>query len=230
MAGGSAQHLAQRRHRPAEHADRGPLCARVRLRNLRWHRRDRRLGRGGAVKGWARPDDGRARIRTGYGWFGHGVFLWYVGSVAASSAAADWRPAGTLRRRMGGRADASRRPAGPASAAGSGPGRTLSRWLCGRHRRVHASRTACGVRAAALCRDDRRLHQAASGPTTPRHRCRWHSSCHRCRRARILVRQRPSGTGTVGRDAALRASWAPTIMMTAPMRIAPPVAPGSWPL
>ena len=124
MAGGSAQHLAQRRHRRAEHADRGPLCARVRLRNLRWHRRDRRLGRGGAVKGWARPDGGRARIRTGCGWFGHGVFLWYVGSVAASSATADWQPAGTLRRRMGGRADASRRPAGrrqlPAAAAQGG--------------------------------------------------------------------------------------------------------------
>ena len=44
MAGGSAQHLAQRRHRRAEHAGRGPPCARVRLRDLRWHRRDRRLG------------------------------------------------------------------------------------------------------------------------------------------------------------------------------------------
>ncbi len=126
MAGGSAQHLAQRRHRRAEHADRGPLCARVRLRDLRWHRRDRRLGRDSAVKGWARPGGGRARIRTGCGWFGHGAFLWYVGSVAASSAAADWRPAGTLRRRMGGRAAASRRPAGPASAAdGRGPRRAF---------------------------------------------------------------------------------------------------------
>jgi hypothetical protein len=102
MAGGSAQHLAQRRHRRAEHAGRGPLCARVPLRDLRWHRRDRRLGRGGAVKGWARPGGGRARIRVGCGWFGHGVFRWYVGSAAASSAAAGWRPAGTLRRRMGG--------------------------------------------------------------------------------------------------------------------------------
>ena len=51
MAGGSAHHLAQRRHRRAEHAGRGPLCARVRLRDLRWHRRDRRLGRDGAVIG-----------------------------------------------------------------------------------------------------------------------------------------------------------------------------------
>jgi hypothetical protein len=101
MAGGSAQHLAQRRHRRAEHAGRGPLCARVPLRDLRWHRRDRRLGRGGAVKGWARPGGGRARIRTGCGWFGHGVFPRYVGSAAASSAAAGRRPAGTLRRRLG---------------------------------------------------------------------------------------------------------------------------------
>jgi hypothetical protein len=29
----------------------------------------------------------------------------------------------------------------------------------------------------------------------------------------------PSGTGTVGRDAALRASWGPTIVMAAPMRM-----------
>ena len=33
MAGGSAHPLAQRRHRRAEHAGRGPLCARVRLRD-----------------------------------------------------------------------------------------------------------------------------------------------------------------------------------------------------
>jgi hypothetical protein len=104
MAGGPAHHLAQRRHRRAEHAGRGPPCARVRLRDLRWHRRDRRLRRdgivmrlgavirdlrwhrrdrwlwrGGAVKGWARPGGGRARIRVGCGWFGHGVFPWYVG-------------------------------------------------------------------------------------------------------------------------------------------------------
>jgi hypothetical protein len=130
MAGGPAHHLAQRRHRRTEHAGRGPLCARVRRRDLRWHRRDRRLRRdgavmrlgavirdlrwhrrdrrlrrlrrGGAVRGRARPGGGRARIRVGCGWFGHGVFPWYVGSAAASSAAAVWRSAGTLRRRMGG--------------------------------------------------------------------------------------------------------------------------------
>jgi len=42
--------------------------------------------------------------------------------------------------------------------------------------------------------------------------------CHRYRRARILARQRRSGTGWVSRGAALRASWASTIMVTAPMR------------
>jgi hypothetical protein len=113
MAGGSAHHLAQRRHRRAEHAGRGPLCAGVRLRDLRWHRRDRWhpgdrwlwpggavmrdlrwhrrdrwLWRGGAVRRWARPGGGRARIRVGCGWFGHGVFPWYVGSAAAFSAIA----------------------------------------------------------------------------------------------------------------------------------------------
>jgi len=127
MAGSPAHHLAQRRHRRAEHAGRGPLCARTRRRDLRWHRRDRRLRRDGAVtrlgalirdlrwhrrdrwlwrdgavRGRARPGGARARIRVGCGWFGHGVFPWYVGSAAASSATAGWRPAGTLRRRMGG--------------------------------------------------------------------------------------------------------------------------------
>ncbi|HJY61637.1 MAG TPA: hypothetical protein VJ418_35090, partial [Streptosporangiaceae bacterium] len=55
---------------------------------------------------------------------------------------------------------------------------------------------------------------------------RWHSSCHRCRQARILARQLPSGTGIVSRDAALRASWAPTIVMTAPMRMSSSGSPG----
>ncbi len=49
MAGGSAHHLAQRRRRRAEHAGRGPPCARVRLGDLRWHRRDRWFWRDGAV-------------------------------------------------------------------------------------------------------------------------------------------------------------------------------------
>ena len=62
---------------------------------------------------------------------------------------------------MGGRADANRRPAGPGSAAGGrGPGRPLPRWPYGRHRRVHASWTACGVLAAAPLRDDQRQRQA----------------------------------------------------------------------
>jgi hypothetical protein len=89
MAGGSAHHLAQRQHRRAEHAGRGPPCAHVRLRDLRWHRRDRWLRRGGAVRGWAQPGDGRARIRMGCGWFGHGVFPGHVG-VRRSALGGRW--------------------------------------------------------------------------------------------------------------------------------------------
>jgi len=44
--------------------------------------------------------------------------------------------------------------------------------------------------------------------------------------ARILARRLPSGTGTVGPDAALRASWAPTIVTTAPMRMSSSGSPG----
>jgi hypothetical protein len=40
------------------------------------------------------------------------------------------------------------------------------------------------------------------------------------------ARQLPSGTGTVSRDAALRASWAPTIVMTASVRICSSGSPG----
>jgi hypothetical protein len=124
MAGGSVHHLAQRRHRRAEHAGRGPLCARARLGDLRWHRRDRWLRRDGAVRGWARLGGGRARIGVRCGWFGHGVFPWYLGSAAAPSATAGQRPAGTLRRRMCGSrplADAQRgRRQLPAAAAQGG--------------------------------------------------------------------------------------------------------------
>ena len=42
----------------------------------------------------------------------------------------------------------------------------------------------------------------------------------------ILARQRPSGTGTVGRDAALRASWSAAIVSTAPMRMSSSGSPG----
>jgi hypothetical protein len=45
-------------------------------------------------------------------------------------------------------------------------------------------------------------------------------------RARILARQLPSDTGIVSRDAALRASWAPTIAMTATMRMSSSGSPG----
>ncbi len=79
MTGGLAHHLAQRRHRRAEHAGRGPPCARVRLRDLRWHRRDRRLRRDGVVMRLGAVIGGRARIRVRCSWFGHGVFPWYVG-------------------------------------------------------------------------------------------------------------------------------------------------------
>ena len=121
MAGGSVHDLAQRRHRRAEHAGRRPLGAR--RRDLRWHRRDRWLRRGGAIGGWARPGGGTIRIRVGCGWFGHGVFPWYVGSAAASSATA-WLAADRNAATEDGRAAASRRPAGrrqlPAAAAQGG--------------------------------------------------------------------------------------------------------------
>jgi hypothetical protein len=45
-------------------------------------------------------------------------------------------------------------------------------------------------------------------------------------RARIPARQLPSGTGLVSRDAALRASWAPTIVMTESVRICSSGSPG----
>ena len=99
-------------------------------------------GFGGAVP----LGDGRGRVvagpGSGWGAAGSGMVssLGAWGSAAASSATAGRRPAGTLRRRISGCAAASRRPAGPASAAGSrGSGRPLSRWPYGRHRRVHAS-------------------------------------------------------------------------------------------
>jgi hypothetical protein len=131
MAGRSAHYLAQRRHRRAEHAGRGPPCARVRLRDLRWHRRDRRLwrdsavirdlrwhrrdwrlGQGGAVKGRARPGGGRARIRVGCGWFGHSVFPWYMGPSQ--------RPRGPL---AGGRNAATEGSAGARPLADAQQGR-----------------------------------------------------------------------------------------------------------
>jgi hypothetical protein len=96
MAGASAHQLAQRRHRRTDHPGRRPVCARRRdlrrhrrdrrlrrdgavIRDLRRHRRDRRLGRDGAVRGWVRPGGGWARIRVGCGWFGHGIFPGQVG-------------------------------------------------------------------------------------------------------------------------------------------------------
>jgi len=99
-------------------------------------------GFGGAVP----LGDGRGRVvaglGSGWGAAGSGMVssLGMWGSAAASSATAGRRPTGTLRRGMGGCAAASRRPAGPASAAGSrGSGRPLSRWPYGRSRQVRAS-------------------------------------------------------------------------------------------
>jgi hypothetical protein len=44
--------------------------------------------------------------------------------------------------------------------------------------------------------------------------------------SRILAGQLPPGTGTVGRDAALRASWSAAIVMTAPVRMSSSGSPG----
>jgi hypothetical protein len=110
-----------------------------------------------------------------------------------------------------GSAAASRRPAGSASAGGSrGPGRPLSRWLCGGiasgSTRPGPSRATCGLDVAGL---HLLLLIFSSLPRT-----------------RILARQLRSGTGTVGRDATLRASWAPAIVMTASVRICSSGSPG----
>jgi hypothetical protein len=173
------QHLAQRRHRRANRAGPGPLCAR--RGDLRWHRRDRWLQRngavirdlgghrrdrwlrwGGAVRRWARPGSGRTRIRAGCEWFGHDVFPWQVG--ARRSALGD-------------------------------------RWL------------AAGRNAATDGWAGGRNHEVAG--------------IHRVTAARPgSARQLPSGTGIVSRDAALRASWAPTIVMTASVRICSSGSPG----
>ena len=49
-------------------------------------------------------------------------------------------------------------------------------------------------------------------------------------RTGILAGQLRSWTGTVGRYAALRASWAAAIVMTAAVRMCSSGSPGSWPL
>jgi hypothetical protein len=64
------------------------------------------------------------------------------------------------------------------------------------------SRPACGLKVAGIHRVT-----AAARPGSP-------------------ARQLPPGTGIVSRDAALRASWAPTIVMTASVRICSSGSPG----
>jgi hypothetical protein len=109
-------------------------------------------GLGGAVP--LGDEDGRVTAGPGPGWGAAGsgtmVFPGRWGPAAASSATA-WSAAGRNAATEGGRAAASRRPGASASAAGGcGPGRPFSRRPCGGHRRVHASRTACGILAAAF--------------------------------------------------------------------------------
>ena len=248
MAGGSVHHLAQRRHRRAEHAGRGPLCARVRLgdlrwhrrdrwlrrdgaviRDLRWHRRDRWLWRGGAVRGWARPGGGRARIRVRCGWFGHGVFPLArggppqhpratAGSAAGRNAATENRRArGTLadaqqgrRQRPAAAAQGGRYRAGPTAGTGgctpaeppAASSLLLSDGMTSGSTRPGQGRPSCGLDVAGL----HRVTAAAGQDPGP-------------------AASKP-GTGIVSRDAAVRASWAPTIVMTAPMRMSSSGSPG----
>ena len=133
----------------------------------------RRHGRGGAVRGRARPGSRRfcirIRVRIRSGWFGHDVFPW---------------PREVRRSVLG------------------------DRWLAAR--RDAATKKMGRARALA---DARHASASAAG------------RCGRGR-ARILARPLPSDTGIVSRDAALRASWAPTIVLTAPMRMSSSGSPG----
>jgi hypothetical protein len=245
MAGGSAHHLAQRRHRRAERPGRGLLCARVRLGDLRghrrgrwlrrggavipdliWHRRDRRLRRGSAVRGWARPGGGRTRIRVGCGWFGHGVFPWHVGArrsvlgdrvVSGRPERCDGEWAGTRpladaqqgRRQLpAAAAQGGRNRAGPAAGTGGctqaePPAASLpvvSGGMTSGATRPGQGRPPCGLGVAGL-------HRVTARPGA------WPGGL-------------PSGTGIVSRDAALRASWAAAIVMTASVRMSSSGSPG----
>jgi hypothetical protein len=244
MAGGSVQHLAQRRHRRADHAGRGPLCARrgdlrwhrrdrwlgrggAVLRDLRGHRRDRWLGRGGAVRGRARPGGGRARIRAGCGWFGHGVFPWQAGT--RRSALGDRVVSGRPGRCDGGWAGA--RP-----LAGAQQGRRQLPAAAARGGRYRAGPAAgtggCPpaeppAASLPLLSDGRTSGSARPGPG--RATCGPDvAGVHRVMDAAGpgSARPRPSGTGIAGRDAASRASWAPAIVLTASVRICSSGSPG----
>ena len=222
MAGRSVQHLAQRRHHRANRVGPGPLCARrgdlrghrrdrwlrrngAVIRDLGGHRRDRWLRRGGAVRGWARPGGGRTRIRAGCEWFGHDVFPWQVG--ARRSALGDrWLAAGR-------------------NAATDG-------WAGGRYHADPVAGTGGCTQAEPpaaslpLLGDGMTSGSARPGPS--RATCGLEvAGIHRVTAARPgSARQLPSGTGIVSRDAALRASWAPTIVMTASVRICSSGSPG----
>jgi hypothetical protein len=152
IAGGPVHHPAQRQHHSAESAACGPLHAGALLRDLRWHGRDRWPWRGGPVRGRKRPCGGRARIRVGRSWLGHGVFPWQVGTAAASSAATGLAADRNAATENGERAGANRRPARPASAAdGHGLGPPLSSWPGNLHRAP--ARSACSdssVRVATV--------------------------------------------------------------------------------
>ena len=102
--------------------------------------------------------DGRGRVvagpGSGWGAAGSGMVSSLAGTwgSAAASSGDRWLAAGrnaaTENRRAQALTDAQQ---GRRQRPGSrGSGRPLSRWPCGRHRRVHASSTACGVLAAAL--------------------------------------------------------------------------------
>jgi hypothetical protein len=109
------------------------------------------------------------------------------------------------------RQPASARPGGGRFLAGAGgctqaePAAASSPLLCDRmtsgSARPGPSRAACGLEVAGIHRVT-----AAARPGS--------------------ARQLPSGTGIVSRDAALRASWAPAIVMTASVRICSSGSPG----
>ncbi len=199
------------------------------IRDLRWLRRDRWLWRGGAVRGWARPGGGRARIRVRCGWFGHGVFPLArggppqhpratAGSAAGRNAATENRRArGTLadaqqgrRQRPAAAAQGGRYRAGPTAGTGgctpaeppAASSLLLSDGMTSGSTRPGQGRPSCGPGGAGL----HRVTAAAGQNPGP-------------------AASKP-GTGIVSRDAAVRASWAPTIVMTAPMRTSSSGSPG----
>jgi hypothetical protein len=134
----------------------------------------------GGTGGWGGPvpsGDGRGRVAAGPG-SGRGA----AGSGTMSSLGRrgppqrprrprGQRPAGTLRRRAGGRAAASRRPAAPLRLPGDG--------MAGGSARPGPSRAACGLEVAGIHRVTAAagpgsrpgcFHQAPASPAGTRHR------------------------------------------------------------